>query len=462
LWAARVHGRGVAAERGVDDDGAGASLTARRQARGSGAIVAEPRPSVRQLLAGHVVATVLVTAITSLAPTMIPLIALRRFGAGDWQTFLITAALPTLLVASIFWNAVLERISLPRYMLVYLAVGVLPLALMSLATSYAGLLVCHIIAAVGAAGWTPISGLLLQRFYPEAIRGRAFSAVNAAALISTMATVSGAGVWLSADGESFRVFLPLLAVASGIGLALLLWLAGRTGPLEPVRPGGARGLRSALLPLMRMGAILRADRRFARYERAFMTYGAGFMICDALLPLLVTRKLHMDYDQVATLAHVAMRSAMLAMAIPMGWALDRMGAARLSSVSFGWLMVYPLGLCVAQGALGLGVSSVLYGCAMAGVALGWMLGPVSLAPSPEKVSQYVAIHTTLVGVRGIAFQGLGMLLYQLTGSFVASLGIAAGAFLWAAIQMWSLGAAPEAAREAAPGAAELGASALPD
>ena len=79
-----------------------------------------------------------------------------------------------------------------------------------------------------------------------------------------------------------------------------------------------------------------------------------------------------------------------------------------------------------------------YGIGMAGVQMGWMLGPVSLAPSPDRVPQYVAIHTTLVGIRGVIFQGLGMLLYKLSGDFHWPFALAAGAFLWAAIQMYRL------------------------
>jgi hypothetical protein len=47
-------------------------------------------------------------------------------------------------------------------------------------------------------------------------------------------------------------------------------------------------------------------------------------------------------------------------------------------------------------------------------------------------------QTTLVGVRGVAFQGTGMALYRTTGNSVWPLGLAALAFLWAAMQMRQL------------------------
>jgi Na+-transporting NADH:ubiquinone oxidoreductase subunit NqrE len=98
---------------------------------------------------------------------------------------------------------------------------------------------------------------------------------------------------------------------------------------------------------------------------------------------------------------------------------------------------------------GLGLATAVYGIGMAGVQMSWMLGPVALAGSPEKVPQYVAIHATLVGVRGILFQCLGMALYRLTGSFTWPLLLAAAAFAWAAAQMVRLHALQRATRGAA-------------
>jgi hypothetical protein len=67
-----------------------------------------------------------------------------------------------------------------------------------------------------------------------------------------------------------------------------------------------------------------------------------------------------------------------------------------------------------------------------------MLGPVSFAPTPDKVPQYVAIHATFVGIRGKIFQGLGVLIYSLTGSFAIPFVVAAGAYAWSSWQMFSL------------------------
>ena len=136
--------------------------------------------------------------------------------------------------------------------------------------------------------------------------------------------------------------------------------------------------------------------------------------------------------------------------MPMGWLHDRVGPVRTSGLAFGVLTLYPFLLLAAGSAGGVAVANLAYGLGMAGVQMGWMLGPLLLAGSAEKVPQYVAIHATLVGIRGIVFQGLGMLLYKLTGSFTWPLLLAAIAFAWAAVQMRHLQGTIAQARAPAP------------
>ena len=111
---------------------------------------------------------------------------------------------------------------------------------------------------------------------------------------------------------------------------------------------------------------------------------------------------------------------------------------RTSAIAFGILALYPVLLGAATTVAGVALANVVFGFGLAGVFMGWMLGPVALAGSAARVPQYVAIHATLVGVRGIVFQGMAMACYKLTGSFTVPFAAAALAFLWAAVQMWRL------------------------
>lgn len=395
------------------------------------------------ILVGHVVYMFLNALLFANTPWIMPLLVRLRFGAADphwrdWQTTLVTAALPVFMMLSIFWGELLRRVTLRTYLLLLWLVAVFPLGCVALVESYWQLLACHVVATMGLGGATPLNGRLLEHFYPAALRGRAFAVLNAVALVAGIASVYAVGAWMERDPDAFRFYFPIAAAIQLVGLAVLGHLARRTDLRDETERLPARTWSDLLRPVWHMGRVLRADRNFLRYERAFMTYGAAFMLCDALLPVLATDKLHVRYEDYAHSTQVMLRLSTLLLTLPMGWLNDRIGSIRTSAVAFAVLGAYPILLLLVRGPFGLGVASAVYGVGMAGVAMGWMLGPVALAGSAEKVPQYTAIHATLVGVRGIIFQGAGMLFYKLTGSFVWPLLAAAAAFLWATAQMHRL------------------------
>ncbi len=399
------------------------------------------RVSPRRVLVAHALANVLIQSIWFGISSIMAVLARKRFGAGDWQTVMITAAAPTLMVMSVFWNHLLSRMTVRRFLVYNWIFTMGPLACAAFARNFWELLTCHVLAAIGAAGWSPISGTLLKRFYGDAVRGRAFGVVNAAMFAGMMVSSYAIGQALDLNENSFRIYLPAAAGMYGLGVLLLRRLISAIGgdesPNERIAPRSTN-LRRVFAPVLHMREVLAADRVFYRYEAAFMTYGVGWMICNALLPVLATDRLHMSYTEFAGSTQVVYPLCMLLMTLPMGWLTDRIGPMRTSFLSFAWLSFYPLGLMVSHSVFAVGLSTVIYGTAMAGVQMTWMLGPVSLAPTPQKVSQYVAIHATLVGIRGIVAQGIGMSIYRWSGSFVMPFALAALGFAWASWQMLRL------------------------
>lgn len=397
-------------------------------------------------------ANVLIQSVWFGISSIVAVLARKRFNADDWQTLMITAAPPTLLTLSIFWNALLHRTSIRRYLVINWACTMLPLTAAVFAQHFWHLLVCFVCAAIGAAGWSPVAGDLLKRFYGDRVRGRAFAIVNSAMYIGMMLASYTFGHSLDINEDAFRWYFPIATAVYALGVILLQRLLRTTGAddnrSKTIAPGPLN-IRRAVQPLIRLREILRSDRTFYRYEAAFMTYGVGWMICNALLPVLATDRLKLSYTAFAGATQVIYPLCMLLMTYPMGWVMDRVGPVRMSGLSFAWLSLYPLGLMFSHDVTAVGVATVFYGTAMAGVHIGWMLGPVTLAPSPDRVAQYVAIHASLVGLRGIVAQGLGMLIYRMTGSFAWPFAIAAFAFLWASWQMWRLrGAIPLASHSA--------------
>lgn len=396
-----------------------------------------------QVLSGNIVFIILHAILLENTLWLMPMLVRLRFGSAntdikDWQTTLITAALATCLIFSIFWGELLRRVPFWRYVAIYWAVAILPLAGLAWVQNYAQLLTLYVIAAVGQAGWAPLYGRLLKDFYPDAIRGRVFALVNGARLAAGIVAGFAVGGWVQQEPEAFRFFFAGAVGLHAVGMLVLAWIVRLTNADRRAPEPGHRDWRGILEPILHAHRTLRADRVFARYEAAFMTYGAAFMICDVLLPVLATERLGMGYQDFAHSTRVILLAVMLIMILPMGWLLDRLGAIRTSGIAFAALAFYPLLLLCAWNNVGVGIASAINGIGLAGVMMGWMLGPVALAPSADKTAQYVAIHATMVGLRGIVFQGLGMLFYKLTGSFVAPLIVAALMFAAGSWQMWLL------------------------
>src|SRR5262249_10028343 len=156
------------------------------------------------------------------------------------------------------------------------------------------------------------------------------------------------------------------------------------------------------------------------------------------LPALGTDRLQLSHSMYALVSLTLYQLTLVAMFAPMGRVADRVGSMWLAAGSFAWLTIYPIGLMFVPSGWWLGVFQVIYWLGMVGVQLAWTLGPVTLARNPADAPAYLAIHGTLVGVRGVVAQGLGMALYSWTGRFEYPLAIAAAGFFWASVRMRAL------------------------
>jgi MFS family permease len=375
-------------------------------------------------------------------PGILPFLARQHFGAKNWQTTVLTAAVPVTQFFAIFWNHLYARVSTRTYLIVIGALACLPVALIGTARSIWGVMIFFVIAALGGAGgggsgFSPMFADLLRTCYQPHRHGRVFAVLCIVQFGMTMITGYVMGVWSDHNPEAFRIFFPLLALlvlASLVFFGAISRDAVWRNRIRFTPVGGS----SWWTPLKDMRTILRADRRFAGYEAAFMAYGIGWMICTALVPVMATDRLNLNYSQFTRSTIVVYQLINILLFTPLGRLCDRTGPMRLASVSFLWLTAYPLGLMFVGSDWGLASWMAVYSIGMVGVQLTWTLGPVQLAGDSAKAPHYLAIHSTMVGIRGIVAQSLGMALYSLTGSFVGPLVIAAAGFAWASWRMRAL------------------------
>ncbi len=403
-----------------------------------------PHPNLRRILPLHAAGVALLGSGWALV-YLLPFLARKDFDAGKIATWVLTAAVPVMQFFSVFWNHVYARIRPGAYFLIVALLACLPIAAMGAAPNIHAMLICFVLAAfAGAGGGTalsPINADILRTCYPDATRGRAYGIIAAAQFVGVMVFGQIMGEWSDRDPTAYRLFLPLTAALMAVGLVLLWRVASAEAIRTRPRPKFLAG-EAWFAPLRDMKRILREDRRFFIYETAFQTYGIGWMICTALMPLIGEDQLRLQRADFAFATVTVFQLTMIVLLAPAGRLSDRIGATRMASASFLWLMIYPLGLIVVcspwsplSPGYSLGAVTVLYGIGMVGVHLSWTLGPVAFAPDAERAPHYLAIHGTLVGVRAILFQGLGVGLYHLTGRFWPALLIAGTGFALASLIM---------------------------
>lgn len=389
----------------------------------------------------HVLAVALVNSTWMASQFLLPIIARKEFHATDFETLLITASPTVFFSFSIFWNDVFRRTRFGKYLWMYWLVACLPMVAVAGATEYWMILVPHVVACIGGAGYHPAAGDLLTHLYPAATRGRWYSIIAASSMAAGAIAAMLIGQSMDADNQSFRIFLPLIVGLQGLGLLVMVWLSHKSGHNERrvLAANDSRSLWTRVVePITHTKEVLKEDPVFAKYEAAYMVYGVGWMVCYALLPMLITDKLNLPYGQATSSTQFAYLIALCLAYWPAGLLMDKLGAIRSTGLSFLMLSLYPVGMYFATGAFSLTFVSAWYGLAHAGASVGWLLGPVALAPSKEKVAQYVAIHATMVGIRGKIFQGLGVFLYWLSSNFGVPLALAAIGFLYSSYLMFKL------------------------
>ncbi|MFF3909414.1 MFS transporter [Streptomyces sp. NPDC001848] len=159
------------------------------------------------------------------------------------------------------------RWSRRRALLIALAVFTLANALTALAPAYGVLLVTRVLAAVGAALYTPTANAVATSLVPPERRGRAIAVVMGGLTVATALGVP-LGTWIGRTDWRLTMWLVTgLGAAAFTGLALLL--------RELPQPVAGLGLRDRLAPLGNprvLGAALTTFLVFLAFQTTYIYY----------------------------------------------------------------------------------------------------------------------------------------------------------------------------------------------
>ncbi|HED54790.1 MAG TPA: MFS transporter [Phycisphaerales bacterium] len=300
-----------------------------------------------------------------------------------------------------------------------------PVGLAMLCAIVIGIWVCW-------SGFVAIRTTIWRANYPRAIRARIagkFSTVQTLILSTfglTLGTLMGDRLGLIDPRLSlerlgldpigvFRAYVVVCVVCGAAGVAVLSTLRVRRHKrmLRDERESTAERTGPTLNPLGVVRLLLE-DRRFGAYQVNQFLMGIGNLMVMPLIPIILRDRFGVGYFEGILLAST-LPMAMIPFMIP-AWArlLDRVHVVRFRSVH-SWVFVALIVLLFLATELHikwlLYVAAVLKGIGMSGGMLAWQLGHHDFAPR-QRASEYMGVHVTLTGVRGLIGPAAAVALYN--------------------------------------------------
>jgi len=276
------------------------------------------------------------------------------------------------------------------------ALGAASMALMALVPALPVFVAGAVVGMATTAAAIPLVTQIFQENYPQPERGRLFSRTVMIRIAVAAAFSEVAGRALAGRMERFRGLLLVFA-----GAFVLAYLALRRCPSRPLQATAGSHPFKAL-------RYVRGDALFRNTLVMWMLMGFGNLM---MLPLRVEYLANPKYGVtmnhlpltaagVALLTGVVPNLARLALNPFWGWAFDRMN---FFAVRMALNLGFALGICAffsTHSMAGLLAAAVVFGISNAGGDVAWSLWVTKFAP-PERVADYMSVHTFFTGVRGV-------------------------------------------------------------
>lgn len=313
----------------------------------------------------------------------------------------------------------------------HLATALLVLLIAFVPLNWGGLLVltaCVVGARMCWAGVVTIRSTIWRANYPRSARANMAGKLTMIQSLIIAAVGWGLAEAMTHDERAFRLVYPVAAVAGLIGAMIYntLRMRGHRAMVLAERAtynGSPGGLLFSPIQLVQ---VLRDDRNFRHYMMCMFVFGTGNMMITAPLVIMLRDVFEMEYRGGMLISGVV-PILLMPLSIPI-WSrlLDNVHIIRFRAIH-SWAFVSAaaamLFATVTHQPQYLWLSAILQGAAFGGGMLAWNLGHHDFAPA-HKASQYMGVHVTLTGLRGIIAPILAVGLYQALGK------ISEGAGAW--------------------------------
>jgi hypothetical protein len=237
----------------------------------------------------------------------------------------------------------------------------------------------------------PLLTQMYQENYPENERGRLFSKTVMVRIASAALFSKLAGDALSGHLERFRILLVVFAAA--LGFASFCLAHCPTGPISPDET--THPLRSL--------RFIKEDAIFRRTLICWMFMGFANLM---MLPLRVEYLGNPKYEQHLAVATIALLTgvipnlARLVLSPIWGYLFDHMNFFALRVTLNVGFAIGILTFFMTHSMAGMICGAIVFGVSNAGGDVAWSLWVTKFAP-PERVADYMSIHTCFTGFRGV-------------------------------------------------------------
>jgi hypothetical protein len=250
--------------------------------------------------------------------------------------------------------------------------------------------------------------------YPRAILARTTGRIVVATSLGMAATAAVAGLVMQTRPQQAS----LLYIAAGVAGLTAAWLCRRVRVRQSFRLRQAEqgtGDNVEVFSLKVFREVLRTDPDYRRFMTWMALYGAGNLMVTGQLVILFSDHLHLPASlQVGILTIVPLLCVPLF--TPLWARMFDAGHVVQFRARQCWVVVVAISVVMLAMFVHwmplLWFAALLFGISTAGANLGWNLGHNDFA-SLGKVQQYMGVHVTLTGMRGLIAPPLGAVIYTL-------------------------------------------------
>jgi MFS transporter, DHA1 family, inner membrane transport protein len=259
---------------------------------------------------------------------------------------------------------------------------------------------------------------ILQSIYPTQVRGKVMSIARMGRVSAVLLVTPLAGFVL--DYWGYQILFPVAAL---LGIASTLVFTRLQFNEEPLPPRQTKTLSE-------LWQILREDRRFAFYLFTFAVMGTGSIMSWTIYPLVQVDRLQLTYSQLGWLGLVQSLFWLLGFLV-WGRLVDRFGGLFVLRTTCAVGIIMPFTYIFAQDIWMLLPAFAAQGLVNAGYDMGPLNSGIQLA-DPKRITEYAALQSTTIGLRGIVMSMVSVSLLGLgfSDTYVFGLSVVLLAIAW--------------------------------